>query len=129
MVIALPLSKLTVGLLGSAELAAMKSDAILVNVARAEIVDEEALYRRLVSYPQFTYATDVWQSKRGKETYSSKFPLVKLPNFIGTPHVAGGSSALTGEPSKDADGEPDALPEGRGAPERRRPVRVHIELT
>jgi phosphoglycerate dehydrogenase-like enzyme len=99
-VIALPLSKLTVGLIGTAELAAMKDDAILVNVARAEIVDEEALYRHLLKHQQFTYATDVWQIKRGRETYSSKFPLLKLPNFIGTPHVAGGSSALTGEPSK-----------------------------
>jgi len=101
-VIALPLSKLTVGLIGAAELAAMKTDAILVNVARAEIVDEEALYRHLLKRTQFTYATDVWQIKRGKETYSSKFPLVKLPNFIGTPHVAGGSAALTGEPGKSA---------------------------
>jgi phosphoglycerate dehydrogenase-like enzyme len=101
-VIALPLSKLTVGLIGSAELEAMKGDAILVNVARAEIVDEEALYHHLLKYPGFTYATDVWQLKRGKETYSSKFPFLKLSNFIGTPHVAGGSSALTGEPGKAA---------------------------
>lgn len=101
-VIALPLSKLTMGLLGTSELGVMKNDAILVNVARAEIVDEEALYRHLVKHHQFTYATDVWQIQRGKETYSSKFPLVKLPNFIGTPHVAGGSSALTGEPGKAA---------------------------
>lgn len=101
-VIALPLSKLTVGLIGSAELAAMKADAILVNVARAEIVDEEAVYNHLVKNPKFTYATDVWQIKRGRETYASKFPLVKLPNFIGTPHVAGGSAALTGEPGKAA---------------------------
>jgi len=101
-VIALPLSKRTVGLLGTAQLAAMKDDAILVNVARAEIVDEEALYSHLVKCQQFTYATDVWQIKRGKETYSSKFPFVKLPNFIGTPHVAGGSASLTGEPGKVA---------------------------
>ena len=101
-VIALPLSKLTVGLVGASELGAMKTDAILVNVARAEIVDEEALYRHLLKHPQFTYATDVWQIERGMETYSSKFPLLKLPNFIGTPHVAGGSSALTGEPGRNA---------------------------
>ncbi len=73
-----------------------------MNVARAEIVDEEALYRAPGQAAQFTYATDVWQIKRGKETYSSKFPLVKLPNFIGTPHVAGGSAALTSEPGKAA---------------------------
>jgi glycerate dehydrogenase len=101
-VIALPLSKLTVGLIGGTELAMMKRDAILVNVARAEIIDEEALYHHLVKHPRFTYATDVWQIKRGKETYSSKFPLMKLSNFIGTPHVAGGGSALTGEPGKAA---------------------------
>jgi len=101
-VVALPLSKLTIGLIGAAELAAMKTDAILVNVARAEIVEEEALYRHLVKFPQFTYATDVWQIKRGKETYSSRFPFLKLSNFIGTPHVAGGSAALTGEPGRAA---------------------------
>lgn len=99
-VIALPLSKLTVGLIGKRELDAMKKDAVLVNVARSEIVDEEALYGHLVKYPGFTYATDVWQIKRGKETYSSKFPFLKLQNFIGTPHVAGGSAAATGEPGR-----------------------------
>ncbi len=99
-VISLPLSKLTEGLIGSEELNAMKKDAILVNVARAEIVEQEAIYKHLVKNQEFTYATDVWQLKGGKETYSSKFPLVKLPNFIGTPHVAGGSAAATGDPER-----------------------------
>ncbi|HUI00327.1 MAG TPA: NAD(P)-dependent oxidoreductase [Nitrososphaerales archaeon] len=102
MVISLPLTKLTVGLISGPEFADMKGDAVLVNVARAEIVDEEALYKHLARFPRFTYATDVWQIKRGKESYSSKFPLLKLPNFIGTPHVAGGSSAITGEPGRSA---------------------------
>jgi phosphoglycerate dehydrogenase-like enzyme len=101
-VISLPLSRLTFGLIGMAELAVIKEDAIMVNVARAEIIDEEALYRHLVEHPGFTYATDVWHIKAGKETYSSKFPLMKLSNFIGTPHVAGGSTSLTGEPGEAA---------------------------
>ncbi len=101
-VIALPLSKLTEGLIGEAELRAMKENGILVNVARAEVVDEEALYKHLVRNPGFTYATDVWQIRDGKESYTSRFPLVKLVNFIGTPHVAGASAAMTGEPAKAA---------------------------
>ncbi len=101
-VIALPLSKLTTGLIGRAELDEMKSDAVLVNVARAEIVDERAIYEHLVSNPGFTYATDVWRLQRGKETYASEFPFLKLPNFIGTPHVAGGSTAKTGDPGRRA---------------------------
>ncbi len=101
-VIALPLSKLTTGLIGAKELAKMKSDATLVNVARAEIVDEAAMYRHLVRNPRFTYATDVWRIEGGKETYSSRFPFLKLPNFIGTPHVAGGSAAVTGAPGAAA---------------------------
>lgn len=101
-VISLPLSRLTLGLIGASELTAMRTNAVLINVARAEIVNEEAVYRHLRRNPQFTYATDVWQIKQGKETFSSKFPLLKLKNFIGTPHVAGGSSSLTGEPGRTA---------------------------
>lgn len=101
-VIALPLSKLTAGLIGARELESMKEDASLVNVARAEIVDEEALYAHLKAHPGFTYATDVWEIMDGKETYRSRFPLASLPNFIGTPHVAGASAAVTGEPAKAA---------------------------
>lgn len=101
-VIALPLSKLTFGLVGRAELAAMKREAILVNVARAEIVDDGAVYEHLLERPEFTYATDVWEIKGGKETYSSRFPFLKLDNFIGTPHVAGGSASVTGAPGRAA---------------------------
>lgn len=99
-VIALPLSKHTMRLVGREELEVMRPDAILVNVARAEIVDEQAIYKHLVKNRGFTYATDVWTMANGRETYASRFPLLKLQNFIGTPHVAGGSAAVTGEPGR-----------------------------
>ena len=101
-VISIPLTNRTVGLIGAPELSAMKSNAILVNIARAEIVDEEELYRHLVKNPSFTYATDVWRLVNGMESFSSGVPLLELDNFIGTPHVSGWSTSLTGEPMKHA---------------------------
>ena len=47
LVVTSPLTPATRGVLGQRELALMKPTAVLVNVARAEIVDEEALYQAL----------------------------------------------------------------------------------
>lgn len=60
-----PRSSLTAdtrGLLGEAQLRAMKPTAFLVNVARAEIVDEDALYRALAQRAIAGAALDVWVS-------------------------------------------------------------------
>jgi phosphoglycerate dehydrogenase-like enzyme len=45
--VACPLNEATRGLIGAAELARMKPDAVLINVARGPIVDEDALYQAL----------------------------------------------------------------------------------
>lgn len=100
-VLALPLTKVTRGMIGRKELAAMKPDAILVNVARGDVVQKQAIYDHLVKNPGFAYATDVWwPDKDGVETFSPDLPFLELENFIGTPHASGPSAIITGRVGK-----------------------------
>jgi phosphoglycerate dehydrogenase-like enzyme len=97
-VIALPLTKLTTRIINERALSIMKEEAVLVNVARGELVDEEALFNHLQAHSGFRYATDVWWYKEGRESLETAYDLASLPNFIGTPHVSGPSGLATGRP-------------------------------
>ena len=101
-IVSLPLTKFTDKIIGADKLATMKKDAILVNIARGELVDETALYEHLRSNPDFRYAADVWWYREGKESLKTTHPFFELPNFIGTPHVSGPSGLATGKPVKFA---------------------------
>lgn len=84
-----PLTRATVGSIGAAELAAMRSDAVFVNVGRARTVDQEALYEHLTSHPEFRAAFDVWwEEDYERGTIPSAPSFAQLPNFYGTPHSA-----------------------------------------
>jgi phosphoglycerate dehydrogenase-like enzyme len=89
LLIAVPLTKATRGLIGKRELSLMKEDAILANVARGDIVDQQALYEHLRAHPNFVYVTDVFWLEDGKEALRPKFPFFELPNFLATPHTSG----------------------------------------
>jgi phosphoglycerate dehydrogenase-like enzyme len=52
LLISASLTHATHGLIGAAELGHMKDDAILVNLARGEIVQERPLYDHLVGHPR-----------------------------------------------------------------------------
>jgi phosphoglycerate dehydrogenase-like enzyme len=85
-----PLTNLTAGSIGKAELESMRPEAIFVNVGRAGTVDEEALYRHLERHPSFRAGLDVWWNEDYEHgALPSRFPFSQLPNFVGTPHSAG----------------------------------------
>jgi phosphoglycerate dehydrogenase-like enzyme len=74
----------------------MKPTAILVNVARAPIVDEDALYAALAEKKIAAAALDVWYrypSAPGP-TFPSRHPFHELPNVLMTPHVSGWTDGM-----------------------------------
>ena len=90
------LSPDTRGLIGQRELRTMKPSALLVNVARAEIVDENALYEALAGKTIAGAALDVWYRypTGAGVTLPSHRPFHELPNVLMTPHVSGWTEGM-----------------------------------
>jgi phosphoglycerate dehydrogenase-like enzyme len=84
-VIAAPQTKQTRGLIGRREIDAMKADAILVNVSRGGLVDEDALAGALRSGRIAGAALDVFRN----EPLDSDSEIWDLPNLLITPHTSG----------------------------------------
>ena len=94
--ITLSLTDATRGLLGKREFAMMKPGGVVVNVARADIVDEEALYRALADRAIAGAILDVWyRYPTGPEpTLPARLPFHELPNVLMTPHVSGWTEGM-----------------------------------
>ncbi|MDR5709673.1 MAG: D-2-hydroxyacid dehydrogenase, partial [Armatimonadota bacterium] len=86
-VLTLPLTPQTRGLIGAQELGWMKPGAVLVNVGRGALLDERALVEALRSGRLRGAALDVFET----EPLSPEHPLWDLPNVLITPHVSGNS--------------------------------------
>jgi phosphoglycerate dehydrogenase-like enzyme len=96
-VIACPLTAETCGLIDERQLALMQDSAVLINIARAGIADEAALFSALSDRKIAGAALDVWWRYPDDSDASprpSRFPFWKLPNVLMTPHVAGWTDGM-----------------------------------
>ncbi|MCI0339550.1 MAG: NAD(P)-binding domain-containing protein [Planctomycetales bacterium] len=102
-VVAVPDTPETDGLLGEAELSLLPAGAVLVNVGRGRVVDEGALFQALRA-GRLSAGLDVWwRYPTGEETRTrtppGDHPFRDLPNVVLSPHRAGltdGTEALRG---------------------------------
>jgi phosphoglycerate dehydrogenase-like enzyme len=94
--VTLSLTPATRGLIDARRLQAMKPTAFLINVARAEIVDEAALYRALSGGRIAGAALDVWYRypAAAAATPPASHPFHELANVIMTPHISGWTEGM-----------------------------------
>jgi D-3-phosphoglycerate dehydrogenase len=77
-----PMIEKTRGIIGAAQLKAMKKSAMLINCARGGLVDEVALYDALKNNDIAAAALDVYEQEPPKNS-----PLFELDNISFTPHL------------------------------------------
>jgi len=93
-VVSMPDGPQTIGWIGEAQLRLMRPTAFLINVARAEIVDEDALFHALARRTIAGAALDVWYRypREPGATAPATRPFHELPNVLMTPHVSGATN-------------------------------------
>ncbi|HCD6629458.1 TPA: D-glycerate dehydrogenase [Pseudomonas aeruginosa] len=79
----LPLTAATEGLIGAAQFARMRPQAIFINISRGRVVDEAALIEALAQRRIRAAGLDVFE----REPLSPDSPLLRLPNVVATPHI------------------------------------------
>jgi len=88
LVVSVPLTNKTEGMIGKGEISCMKPDATLVNVSRGAVIKEKDLFDHLKAYPSFTACLDVWWKYTADKTFKQNLPFEELDNVVMTPHNA-----------------------------------------
>mgnify|MGYP000387934976 CR=1 FL=1 len=94
-VVSLPLTENTQGLVNAPAIAAMRPDAVLLNVGRGAVIDEKALYDALASRQIGGAVIDTWYqypTPTQTECAPSQFDFASLDNVLMTPHMSGWTS-------------------------------------
>ena len=94
LIVALPLTPDTKGIIGKHELDLLHDRSIVVNVGRGQLIDEESLYDHLRSNLIGAAGIDVWyEYPSGRDTVSntppSEYPFGTLDNIVMSPHMGG----------------------------------------
>ncbi|PUE06852.1 phosphoglycerate dehydrogenase [Limnohabitans sp. T6-5] len=91
-VVSLPLTANTQGLVDAKAIAAMRPDALLMNVGRGAVIDEKALYDALKTRQIGGAVIDTWYqypTPTQPECAPSQFDFASLDNVLMTPHMSG----------------------------------------
>jgi phosphoglycerate dehydrogenase-like enzyme len=87
----------TTGLIDARRLSLMRPGAFLINIARGQVVDEDAIYSALRDQTIGGAALDVWwqyPNMAEPERRGSRHPFHELPNVIATPHNSGWTDGM-----------------------------------
>ncbi|HUV15442.1 MAG TPA: 2-hydroxyacid dehydrogenase [Pelolinea sp.] len=95
LIIALPHTERTEGMIGKKELALLPRHAVIVNIGRGAIIDQQALYFALRNHTIGAAGIDVWYNYPKDDlsksnTKPAKYPFHELDNIVMSPHRAGG---------------------------------------
>ena len=113
-VVTVPLDAGTRGMIGAAELSAMKPSAFLINVARGPVVDEAALYAALKERRIAGAGLDVWWGSPADGVVPpADLPFASLKNTVLTPHHSGHARSTFEERAADIAANIRLLARGR----------------
>jgi len=128
LVVTLPATPETEGLVGAAELGSMPPGGVLVNVGRGPIVEQAALYQALETGHLRAAGLDVWYNYPAdepgrKETFPGDYPFHELENLVLSPHRGGGTDETEALRMQALAGLLNAAAAGKPVPNR-----VDVEL-
>ncbi len=93
LIVAVPQTEETTGMLGEEELQLLGPEGVLVNVARGAVIDQEALYKALAEKAIAGAAIDVWYEYKPEpdeqgRRYPSDYPFHEIDSVVLSPHRA-----------------------------------------